>query len=320
MAAERPSELVEALRAEMARPVHPDVSAVAKDIHDRHPEGTLAVVFYGSCLRDDPEGKNPVEGVLDFYLIAESYEALYTRRLTRWLNRLLPPNVFYIESGGGSRGTEPLRAKYAVVSTGHLRRLCRRKTLNPYFWARFAQPTRVILARDDAVRSDLAETAAEAVTTAVAAAAPLMNETFRTETLWTRLFRETFRTELRSEGEGRAKALVAPRQDFYDSVTGPALGAVARKTAEGYAMTPGTHLKAARSRLVWPVRRFQGKLLSVFRLIKGAFTFDGGLDYVLWKVARHSGQRIEPTAWQRRHPLLAAPGLAWRLYRRGAFR
>ena len=25
-------------------------------------------------------------------------------------------------------------------------------------------------------------------------------------------------------------------------------------------------------------------------------------------------------AWQRRHPLLAAPSLAWRLYRMGAFR
>ena len=63
-----------------------------------------------------------------------------------------------------------------------------------------------------------------------------------------------------------------------------------------------------------------GKLFNIARLIKAAFTFEGGLDYILWKIARHSGVTIAVTDWQRRHPLLAAPGLAWRLYRRGAFR
>jgi hypothetical protein len=41
---------------------------------------------------------------------------------------------------------------------------------------------------------------------------------------------------------------------------------------------------------------------------------------VLWKVKRHSGVVLPVTEWQRRHPLLAAPVLAWRLYRLGAFR
>jgi hypothetical protein len=58
----------------------------------------------------------------------------------------------------------------------------------------------------------------------------------------------------------------------------------------------------------------------LLRLAKGAFTFVGGVDYLLWKIERHSGVKTTVTAWQRRHPLLAAPGLAWRLYRRGAFR
>jgi hypothetical protein len=61
-------------------------------------------------------------------------------------------------------------------------------------------------------------------------------------------------------------------------------------------------------------------MLHVLRLAKAAFTFAGGLDYILWKIARHSGVTAEPTPWQRRHPLMAAPVLAWRLYRRGAFR
>ena len=33
--------------------------------------------------------------------------------------------------------------------------------------------------------------------------------------------------------------------------------------------------------------------LSVLRLLKALFTFEGGLDYIAWKLERHSGQRIE---------------------------
>jgi len=58
----------------------------------------------------------------------------------------------------------------------------------------------------------------------------------------------------------------------------------------------------------------------VLRLGKAAFTFNDPLDYVLWKVERHSGIHVEPTALQRRHPLLFAWPLLWRLYRRGGFR
>ena len=42
----------------------------------------------------------------------------------------------------------------------------------------------------------------------------------------------------------------------------------------------------------WRRRRLAGKLLNLLRLVKGAFTFEGALDYVLWKVERHSGVRV----------------------------
>ena len=44
------------------------------------------------------------------------------------------------------------------------------------------------------------------------------------------------------------------------------------------------------------------------------------MDYVVWKVERHSGVRIEPSPWQRRHPLLAAPWLYWRMRRQQLLR
>jgi hypothetical protein len=60
--------------------------------------------------------------------------------------------------------------------------------------------------------------------------------------------------------------------------------------------------------------------VSVLRLVKGLFTFQGGPDYILWKIQRHSGVAVELSPRARRFPLLAAWGIAWRLYRRRAFR
>ena len=67
-------------------------------------------------------------------------------------------------------------------------------------------------------------------------------------------------------------------------------------------------------------RRIEGKLLTVARLTKAAFTFSGGIDYLAWKINRHAGTQIVITDWQRRHPLLAAVTLVPRLLRQGAVR
>ena len=57
--------------------------------------------------------------------------------------------------------------------------------------------------------------------------------------------------------------------------------------------------------------------LTATRLIKASFTFAGGADYLVWKIARHTGHKITLTAWQRRHPVIAGLILLPRLLRRG---
>jgi len=56
------------------------------------------------------------------------------------------------------------------------------------------------------------------------------------------------------------------------------------------------------------------------RLAKASFTFAGGVDYLAWKISRHSGEPIAVRTWQRRWPLLAAVTLLPRLLKRGAIR
>lgn len=297
--AEALDRLEEALAEEAARPVHPSVMAAADAIRARHAAAAVATLFYGSCLRRGAGMAPDADGVLDFYLLVDSHGGAYPGRpLLAAANAVLPPNVFYVETPwrGGV-----VRAKYAVMTLDQFARGASRRSLQPMVWARFSQPARLLWARDGAARRAVVAALADAVVTMVARAAPVGGEA--AEAIWRRAFAATYRAELRPEPAGQARALFEADRERYQRLT-----PWAQALAGGGGGAP------------WVVRRVVGKLLNGLRLVKAAFTYEGALDYLLWKVERHSGVRAAATPWQRRHPLLAAPVLAWRLYRRGAFR
>jgi len=49
--------------------------------------------------------------------------------------------------------------------------------------------------------------------------------------------------------------------------------------------------------------------------VRAAGTFDGAARYAAWKIERHTGVAVEVTPFRERHPLLAAPGVLWRIWR-----
>ena len=44
-------------------------------------------------------------------------------------------------------------------------------------------------------------------------------------------------------------------------------------------------------------------------------TFDGAARYAAWKIERHTGVPVALTPWREKHPVLAAPGVLWRVWR-----
>jgi hypothetical protein len=300
-----PTALVRLIAAEAAAPVAPAIEAVAAAARDRHGPGIVAVLFYGSCLRD----KGEFDKIADLYLLADSYRDVHRGPFMRGLNRLLPPNVYYIEAPFEGR---TVRAKYAIVTLVQFERLVRCRTLQSYFWARFAQPTVVLWAREEAIRERVIRALADAVMTTAAATGPLLEASASREPLWARAFREAYGTELRAEAPERGVALYEVFADRYDAIT-----RILDPAATGLSRSPKDRLRAERT---WRRRRILGKTLSVLRLMKSAFTFQDGAAYLMWKIKRHSGVSIELTPWQRRHPILASGTLFWKIYRAGGFR
>ncbi len=299
------TNLTQLIARELAQPVAPAVQAMAEAVRGRHADAALAVLFYGSCLRR-PEGLL-ADSLLDFYLLVDDYGRTYRHRLAAVANRVLPPNVFYLEMPyGGS----VLRCKYAVISLAQFHAGMSRDTDNVSLWARFSQQSRLVWSCDDAAAGQVATACAEAALTMLGNVLPLVEAGASAEAVWQRAFEETYRAELRSEGPARAAELVGADAERYRSVT------LFSRTILETRAPPSAAVCAA----AWRRRRRVSKLLNIARLAKATFTFEGALDYVLWKVKRHSGVVLPVTDWQRRHPLLSAPILAWRLYRRGAFR
>lgn len=306
------SRLRARIAQETARPVSAEARALSDAIRARHGASVMATLFYGSCLRP-PTGAEIGSGgsdqrLYDFYALVENVRAATGNWLSALAGRILPPNIYYIEAQtpGGTA-----RAKYAVLTARQFASGCRPATFQNYFWGRFAQPTAIVHAADPAIREQVCQALVDAIDALLGKTAPLLPGDAPASRLWTRAFAESYRCELRPESLDRAGQIYLANAERYD--------AIAADMAALYAQSPGKRGSFS-ARLAWPARRVVGKTLNVLRLFKAAFTFAGGVDYIVWKIERHSGVRPELTPWQRRHPILASPLLALRYWRKGAFR
>jgi len=294
--------LTELVEAELAQPVDPRVCAMAAAIAALYPGAARAVLFYGSCLREQR-----LEGLmLDFYLIVSDYRAAYGRSWLAAANRLIPPNVFPFEHEG-------LTSKYAVLSEAQFARECDNSARTPSVFARFAQPSRLVWAADGVARARAVDAVARAAPALLGLTRPsLTDEEARDPlALWRKAFAFTYGAEIRAERQSRPGAIVDADPDRY------------RRFAEaiGYPRDQGFTPEQRRiSEEAW--RRFQrrGKRANLMRLVKASFTFANGIDYLAWKINRHAGTKIVVKPWQRRWPLVAGLILLPRLLKRGAIR
>lgn len=311
----RPLEAI--VEDELWRPIPRGLEAAVEQLSSG-PGGPsiAAILFYGSTLRDG----NTSGGMVDVYCLVDGYRAFYgSRRFLAWAGALLPPNVSHLVA---STPLGPLRAKVAVVSVPQFRRAARHG-LGMSIWARFCQPAVLCYARDAEAAAAVRDAVADAVVTAVRWASRSRSEAATTPgRLWTDLFRFTYGAELRAEGPSRAATIYDHDPARYERILAPAL----RAAGIGYELigerirpgvpplsTVGRRLR----RTAWTVL---GKAISILRLFKAAFTFEDGVDYLCWKIERHSGTPVVLSEWQRRHPLLAGPFVAWRLWRQGVLK
>ena len=309
--------LADIIAGETAREVTPAAAELTRMLVERYRHSAVAVLHYGSCLRRGTD-----EGLVDLYLLVDDYANHHRSTLARAANAMLPPNVYYLETRAEDR---ILRAKYAVMSLAQFERHASGATFNASIRARFAQPTALTWVRDEACGDRVRAALAAAVRHFLGETLGLMPPRFSPLSWWSTALSQSYGAELRPEqGEAAAATLIGADSDRYAASAldcANEFGA-SRETGPGSPTLISPLDERARAGCVrrWRLRRYQGKLVNLLRLLKALFTFRGGIDYALWKIERHSGIRVEPTPLLRRWPLIGMWGVAWRLYRKGAFR
>lgn len=306
------ADLLALVAAELQQPVFPEIAAMAAAIASNHPTAR-AVLFYGSCLRE-----RKLDGLmLDFYLIVGEYSQAFGPRWMAAANRLLPPNVFPFEHDG-------LIAKYAVLSETDFARLVSSQTRNVSVWARFAQPSRLVWSADAGAGESTVRSVALAAPALLCAARDCLPDTIDPLEMWRLAFALTYSAELRAERKGRGGSVVDADPDRYRRFTLPSLasaGIGARLRDDHITFDrPLSDSERKEGKRSWARRRREGKALTLARLAKASATYAGGLDYLAWKISRHSGQPVTIRAWQRRFPILGALTLLPRLIVKGAVR
>ncbi|MFK7894851.1 MAG: hypothetical protein AB8G23_03385 [Myxococcota bacterium] len=313
-------ELHQQIAEELAVPVRESVEWLAQEVAAQHGDAVLGVLFYGSCLR-----KKTDEGVLDFWVIVDEYSSAYKSWLPALVNPIAPPNVFYLEreyavptsdNEAEDAGPTTLRTKYGVISREAFAQGSSLRAWHPYIWARFAQPARLVVCRDEAARHFFRDAIANAVISFVGRLAcqlPHRDGLFRfsLNAFWQEAFRHTYDSERRPEATDSILQLYHEDEARYDAV-----GACAFKilAAEGHFETATEHPGAfaveipnhAAQKRRWGWMRSYARGLGLVRLLKTAFTFGDWVPYVLWKLERHTGRKIELTERQRKHPLIFA--------------
>jgi hypothetical protein len=260
--------------------------------------GACAVLFYGSNLRT-----GSLDGVLDFYVLTPG-----ARERGIW------PRVGYREFDHGPRR---LRAKIATMHLSTFAAAAADETLDTTIWTRFVQPAALVWAADEAARETVRGAIAAAARSAARYAAALGPERGIADEYWRALFRATYAAELRVEAAGREEAIIEVNRAHLTALL-PAAWA-----ADGLAVEVADDMLAPRLepeerdrlRARWRWLGRLGKPINAVRLIRAAFTFDGAARYGAWKIERHTGVKVTITPWRERHPVLAAPGVLWSVWR-----
>ncbi len=294
--AQAPAALAERIVSQLAAPAVDEVRAFAAALGEA--AGARAVLFYGSNLRT-----GSLEGVLDFYVLTpgEQVEKIW-------------PRVSYHELEAGDK---TLRAKVAAMSLKAFAKAAAGELTDTTIWARFVQPSALVWTGDDGAKCDVTAAIADAAKTAARLAAALGPKSGSADAYWRALFQATYQAEFRVEKTGRENDILSVNEEHFSVLLPLAWRAQGIAVShKGGQLTPNL-TEGDRSAILawWDKRQRMGKPLNFMRLLKASTTFEGATRYAAWKIERHTGMPVEVTPFRERHPILAAPGVLFQLWR-----
>ena len=301
--------------------IPPEVRDIVLLLEETCGRNVVAVIFFGSRL----VGTSPGEGsAADLFVVVENYLLFYESIGSRLpaarhagiiaaLNRVLPPNIIYLGDPGGMRAG----AKCFIVSESDLALGLSADAQDHFFRGRLAQRVHIVYARSEKDRRAL-ETRIDAARHLTLTWVPLyLKAPFSVLDYCRRMMEISYSAEIRPEARSRVREVVDAQVSFFRLVYARVLQSGVR---DGGLFLEGDMYRLAKKpgfRERWRVSHFfrRSKVRATLRWFKYMLTFDDWLDYIVRKIERRSGERIELTRAERRFPVILLWPKAFRLIR-----
>ena len=321
--------LTKLIRDKLIEGQFPLTAPYVERFKEKFPNGLLGVVFYGSMLS---ETTSTGTSFPDFFLVVEDYKTFYRKAFHAFLNRTLPPNIYYMnEKAQSGEETFLLKCKYNVISLTHLEKEIATSDKDLYHLGRFTKRVALLYGRDETVADRLACSIHAALLSLTPYALTRMSERFSAIEFGKALLRLSYEGEVRVEkNEEKVEKLYEACGDYYSRLFPMLLDEFAKNR-------PDIRLEVdspanAMYRLAWTAKMRSDAEKSTSRLMrrsrrrgmarwpKGILLVDNWVDILLDKVERTHGYKIELTPMERRFVLILGWKHFFRLLREGKIR
>lgn len=284
--------VAEIVLAKLREPV-PGADVLVNDVrnHSRFPDEPYAILLYGSTLSATTRRPSSIH---DVYVVVQHLRRFHKNSFHAFLNTFLPPNVYFRVCGS-------VRYKLCVISLEQLVRETGAQAHDLHHLGRMSKRMTLAWARDDSAAESIARACAAALRTLVPHVLARLPAGFGLEQFGRALLGLSYIGETRVAEVDKVEAVFRGEETYYLSIV-QALLEECGGAADGRATDRLLARSRRRERLRWP---------------KYIFTFDNWLDYLLDKLERHQGIRLELTERERRFPLLFAWGKYFALKRKG---
>lgn len=273
--------------------------------------GVRAVLMYGSHLLRAKPGRH---SAYDLVILVDAYGPFYRQlkasgeihrpaSMFTALAAVLPPNVIAFTPDEGREGM----AKCLVVRTDHFERALGPRPRDHFLLGRMIQKVALVWSRspaDEAWVEDLLRQGRARILTWMA---PYLEGDFDVAELGRRVLEVCYGGEIRPEAANRSATVFEAQRDHFASALAPG---VAAAVADGRLESLGAGRYRLASppalgvRLYWRWHFLRSKVRSTARWVKHVMTFDNWLPYIVRKVERRTGSRVELTRLERRWPVV----------------
>ncbi|MCB1198622.1 MAG: hypothetical protein KDK51_09630 [Deltaproteobacteria bacterium] len=251
------------------------------------------IVGYGSCLSQTTQSDTSVP---DFYVVVHDYKTFYSSWKAKQLNRHLPPNIYHFYA-------DDVILKYCVISRDDLLAQVQIDAPDVYHMGRFSKRIALVYKHDEDALEHLLNIHTTAMRSAFTLSHRLLGPSADLDQAIEKTLALSYIGDVRIEADDKVKKIYSAEKQYYQEVYAPLL-------EEWNDQDPRQEKD---EKLSFWIRK--SRIRARMRWIKNVITASSWIDYMLFKIERTKGIKLEVTERQKKFWFISIWPILWKFQR-----